>query len=49
MVRACLCLSPSPPLPQVWSQAPAGVGLLLAYWTALYVATAFQESKLHVE
>ena len=34
---------------QVWSQAPAGLGVLVAYWTALYVATGFQESKLHVE
>lgn len=34
---------------QVWTQAPAGLGVLVAYWTGLYVATAFQESKLHVD
>ena len=34
---------------QVWSQAPAGLGLLVGYWTALYVVTAFQESKLHLD
>ncbi|EFN59374.1 hypothetical protein CHLNCDRAFT_137846 [Chlorella variabilis] len=33
----------------VWSQAPAGLGLLVCYWTLLYVATAFQEDKLHVD
>jgi hypothetical protein len=33
----------------VWSQAPAGLGLLVFYWTLLYVATAVQEDKLHVE
>ena len=37
------------PLAQVWSQAPAGLGLLVCYWTLLYVATAFQEDKLHVD
>lgn len=41
---------PAPSLrPQVWSQAPAGLGLLVFYWTLLYVATAVQEDKLHVE
>ena len=40
---------PHAPAEQVWTQAPAGLGLLVAYWTGLYLATAFQESKLHVE
>lgn len=40
----------APAMPeQVWTQAPAGLGLLAAYWTGLYAVTAFQESKLHVE
>ena len=34
---------------QVWTQAPVGLGLLVTYWTLLYVITAFQESKLHVD
>eukprot|EP00887_Chlorella_sp_A99_P005383 scaffold1.g5383.t1 len=29
----------------VWSQAPAGLGWLAAYWTALYVITGIQESS----
>ncbi|KAI7841557.1 hypothetical protein COHA_004728 [Chlorella ohadii] len=33
----------------VWSQAPAGLGGLVLYWVCLYIATGFQESKLHVE
>lgn len=33
----------------VWTQAPAGLGLLVAYWAGLYAATAFQESKLHLD
>uniref|UniRef100_A0A1D2ABM8 phosphatidyl-N-methylethanolamine N-methyltransferase n=1 Tax=Auxenochlorella protothecoides TaxID=3075 RepID=A0A1D2ABM8_AUXPR len=28
----------------VWAQGPAGLGLLVAYWTGLYVITAIQES-----
>jgi protein-S-isoprenylcysteine O-methyltransferase Ste14 len=34
---------------QVWTQAPAGLGALAFYWTMLYVVTAFQESKLHID
>lgn len=32
----------------VWSQAPAGVGLLALYWTALYVITGWMETTLQV-
>ena len=34
---------------QVWTQAPVGLGALSFYWTMLYVITAFQESKLHID
>lgn len=37
------------PSHQVYSQAPAGLGAIVAYWICLYIATGFQESKLHVE
>ena len=30
----------------LWTQAPAGLGLIAAYWTLLYVITAFWEDKL---
>jgi protein-S-isoprenylcysteine O-methyltransferase Ste14 len=30
----------------LWTQAPAGLGLLTAYWTVLYIITGFQESYL---
>ncbi|KAL4430840.1 hypothetical protein ABPG75_006096 [Micractinium tetrahymenae] len=33
----------------VWTQAPQGLGLLTLYWTLLYVATAIQEDKCHVD
>ena len=43
-------LAPASLLPlQVWTQAPAGLGLLVTYWTLLYAITAFQESKLHLD
>ncbi len=34
---------------QVWTQAPQGLGLLVLYWTLLYVVTAIQEDKCHVD
>ena len=50
---ALLCRSqPTPtlcPALQVWSQAPVGLGGIVLYWVCLYIATGFQESKLHVE
>lgn len=44
----------SAPLPhwaalQVWTQAPQGLGLLVLYWSLLYLATAIQEDKCHVD
>jgi methylene-fatty-acyl-phospholipid synthase len=30
----------------VWTQAPAGLGLLAAYWTVLYIITGWMESSL---
>lgn len=35
--------------PQVWTQAPQGLGLLVLYWSLLYLATAIQEDKCHVD
>lgn len=32
----------------LWAQAPAGLGLLTAYWTLLYVVTGLQESSWDV-
>ena len=40
---------PTDPTLQVWSQAPVGLGGIVLYWVCLYIATGFQESKLHVE
>jgi len=32
----------------VWGQAPAGLGALVLFWTALYVVTGYQEDRLSV-
>lgn len=37
--------APVPTTPQVWSQAPVGLGMLVTYWTLLYVLTGIQEGK----